>query len=348
VRILLFSERLRAPYDEGIKNVAIHLSEALSVDHDVQVLTSGGHDDTRYNVQNIQVNRLLLNGKLGSVIRRFQPQAIVYVPTACGTVFSFFRAQVLRFYGRGVPTMLVALQPRPHTAWGKWLISHLTPDWVVAQSRRTIEEMTALGCRAALLPPAVDTQRFRPAAPTEKTLLRRRYGVPIGATVVAHVGHLKGKRNLAHLLALQKGGRYHTLVVTSTSTEQDKALKEALCHAGGTVIDTYIDRIEDIYRLADVYLFLAEEDTAAIEMPLSVLEAMSCNLPVVTTPFGGLPDFFSEGDGLLYWRGEKAVADAIDAALSMPCNTRKLVESRTWAAAAQVLVDLLQQDRTGG
>ncbi len=341
MRILFFSERLRAPYDEGIKNTTIQLSKALSDEHTVQVITSGGRDDTIYHVQNIPTNRLLLSYRLGAAIRHFQPQAIIYVPTACGTVFSFLRAQILHLYGQGAPTMLITLQPRPHTAWGRWLISRLAPTWVVAQSQRTVGEMKALGCRAALLPPAVDTERFQPASPQEKAVLRKSYGVPMDAVVIIHVGHLKGKRNFAPFLALQQTGCYHTLVVTSTSTEQDKTLKEALCNAGGTVIDIYIANIEDIYRLADVYLFLAEDDTAAIELPLSVLEAMSCNLPVVTTPFGGLPDFFTEGDGLFFWHGKTTLADTIHMALSVPCATRKLVESRTWAAAAQALVTLL-------
>lgn len=343
MRILLFSERLRVPYDEGIKNVTVQLGKALSDEHTVLVLTSGGQGNAIYHVYDIPANRLLLSARIGVAIRRFQPQAIIYVPTACGTVFSFFRAQILRFYGQGVPTMLITLQPRPHTTWGRWLISRLAPGWVVAQSMRTLGEMKALGCRTALLPPAVDIERFQPASPQEKALLRQKYGIPVDAVVTLHVGHLKNKRNLLHFLTLQGTGCYHTLVVTSTSTEQDKSLKEALCKAGGTVIDTYIANIEDIYRLADVYLFLAEEDTAAIELPLSVLEAMSCNLPVVTTPFGGLPDFFTEGDGLFFWRGKTALSDAIQMALSVPCATRKLVESRTWAAAARALVTLLQE-----
>nr|MBC7244137.1 glycosyltransferase family 4 protein [Chloroflexota bacterium] len=338
----MFSERLRRPYDEGIKNVAVSLSRALSTEHTVLLLTSGGRNDADCKVYNVNVNRLLLDVRLGAIVRRFQPQAIIYVPTACGTVFSFVRAKVLRFYGHGVPTSLITLQPRPHTAWGKWLIAHLAPDWVLAQSTRTVRAMNALGCRTALLPPAVDTQRFRPASTAEKAMLRRKYGVPDAATVVAHVGHLKNKRNLACFLALQMTGCYHTVVVTSTSTKQDESLKEALRSAGGTVIDTYVASIEDIYRLADVYLFLAKEDTAAIELPLSVLEAMSCNLPVITTPFGGLPDFFAEGRGLLYWSGETAIVDTIEAVLAMPTATRTLVESYTWAAAAQTLVRLLQ------
>ena len=35
-------------------------------------------------------------------------------------------------------------------------------------------------------------------------------------------------------------------------------------------------------------------------MPLSVMEAMSCNLPVVSTRFGALPRFIEPGDGIIF------------------------------------------------
>ena len=42
------------------------------------------------------------------------------------------------------------------------------------------------------------------------------------------------------------------------------------------------------------------ESIRAIEIPLSVLEAMACNLPVITTKFGGLPDLFEDGNGFYF------------------------------------------------
>ena len=160
--------------------------------------------------------------------------------------------------------------------------------------------------------------------------------------MVTHVGHLKGKRNLSQLLELQAQAGYHAVIAVSTSTEHDAMLKGALRSAGVTVIDRYVPDIEEVYCLSDVYLFLAVEDTAAIDVPLSVLEAMACNLRVVCTPFGGLPDLFEAGEGLLYWNGQAKLPDLVELALSAPCATRALVENRTWSAAAESLVQLLE------
>ncbi len=341
MRLLVFSERMRAPYDEGIKNVAVHLIEALAADHDVLALTSDGQGDVEYGIANINVNRLLLDAELQAVIRRFRPQAIVYVPTACATVFSMLRARVLRWHGRGAPTALVALQPRHYGPLGRGLVGRLSPEWVLAQSARTARALERLGCRTALLPPAVDSRRYQPTTPENKAALRSEYGVPSDAIVMIHVGHLKGKRNLSQLLEFQARAGYHVLIVASTSTERDASLKEALQSAGVTVFDWYLPAIEEIYCLSDVYLFLAAEETAAIEVPLSVLEAMACNLRVICTPFGGLSEFFEAGQGLFYWNGREELPDLVELALSTPCATRAMVENRTWSAASESLLQLL-------
>jgi len=353
VRILVFSERLRPPYDEGIKSLTVQLAGALGSHHDVLKLTSTGTDDTQKAIRNVESNRLLLSRGLRRVIQDFRPEAIVYVPTACGTVFAFARARALRSHGRGAHTALIALQPRTYTAWARWGIRNLTPDLVLAQSKRTAQALALLGCRTALLPPAVEAQRFKPSSAEERAALRAKYGLPASATVLMHAGHLKGKRNLAQMLALQGMSNYHVLIAASSSTEQEASLLAAVRAVGATAITEYIPTVEDVFRLSDAYLFLPDEDTAAIEMPLSVLEAMACNLPVVSTRFGGLPDFFAEGRGLWYWDGPKtsagaegqSLAETVRAALARPCETRALVESRTWVAAADTLTALLTEDR---
>ncbi len=341
MRLLVFSERLRAPYDEGIKSVTVHLIEAMAADNDVLALTSEGQADVEYGIANLNVNRLLLGAGLRAIVRHFRPQAIVYVPTACATVFSMLRARMLQWHGRGAPTALVALQPRHYGPLGRRLVGRLAPDWVLAQSARTALALQRLGCCTTLLPPAVDSRRYQPAAPEERAALRSKYRVPSDATVVAHVGHLKGKRNLSNLLELHGRAGYHAVVVASTSTERDAMLEDALHSAGVTLVDWFVPNIQEIYGLSDVYLFLAVEETAAIEVPLSVLEAMACNLRVICTPFGGLPDFFKPGAGLFYWNGQSSLPELVELALSTPCATRDMVQNRTWPAAAASLVQAL-------
>jgi glycosyltransferase involved in cell wall biosynthesis len=343
MRLAIVSERLSPPYDEGIKNVAVNLVHALAqAGHQVLALTAGGQDDPEYGIRNVKSNRLLLSRGLASQIRRFQPEAVAYVPTACGTPFSFLRARILRFYGQVAPVAMVLLQPRAYSAWDRFLIRRLALDRVWVQSRRTAQVLDGLGCRTALLPPAVDVQRFAPVAPDEKAALRSQYGIPTAAVVVSHVGHLKEERNLSHIFTLQASGSYHTVVVGSTSTNQEAALSHVLREAGGTVIDTYVEHIEDIYHLSDVYLFPVEDETASIELPQSVLEAMACNLRVISTPFGGLPDAFAQGQGLFYWDGQRDLQGLAEAARSTPCVTRTLVENLTWRAAARCVVQTLE------
>jgi hypothetical protein len=67
--------------------------------------------------------------------------------------------------------------------------------------------------------------------------------------------------------------------------------------------------------LADVYVFpnfVDREDTilSAIDIPLSVPGAMSCNLPVITTRFGGLDRLLEDRSGLFFVEDANKTVDA--------------------------------------
>jgi len=62
-----------------------------------------------------------------------------------------------------------------------------------------------------------------------------------------------------------------------------------------------LENIEKYYQAADCYVFPTIDPKFCVQIPISIVEAMACGLPVVATRFEGLPLFFPEGyPGLTY------------------------------------------------
>lgn len=345
MKVCLFSEGLIPPFDEGIKNVAIQLASALVTKHETVILTTGGHNIVAPPVTNVPANRLLWSTELQRRIRYTCPDLVLYIPRACATLASFLRARVLQTYAGGARTVLVTLQPRSYGPLTRLILRYLTPNGgVIATSPRTATELRALGCQAMLWAPGVDVGRFSPAEGEEKQRLRHHYGVSSDAWALLHVGHIKEGRGVEILQDLQSDG-VQVVLVGSTSTIQNDTLAKRLQDAGILIIREYISRIEEIYRLADCYLFLTTDDRSAIEVPLSVLEAMACNLPVITTRYGGLPALFSEGDGFFYLDDCGELESKLRAArASARVATRAKVLPYDWSQAMRRLLNLVTGD----
>jgi len=335
-RICVLSERLSRPFDEGFKNLALALIRELSRENEVLGLTTFGEDLPDLGVRRVRANKSLLSGPLCRAIRAFRPEIIYYIPTASYTLSSFLRTRVLALYARGAKVQLIALQPRPLGTLARAFIPWLCPDFLWVQSPRSKETLAGLGCRVGLLPSGVDVDRFHPVSAEEKAALRARHGLPHDAYIVTHVGHINRNRNVDVLARIQREVDCQVVLVGSTSTPQDRELVAQLEAAGVMVFTTYLRRIEEIYQLSDCYCFPVNSDTGCIEMPLSVLEAMACNLKVVTTRCGALPMHFAEGKGLLYAANEDDLIMQVRAAREIPpADTRRMVEPFTWQRIAK-------------
>lgn len=340
MRVLYVSEALSPPFDEGIKKASWHLLKALQASHQVLALTSRGSGIPDAGVERVRANRLLISASLMQKVRAFRPERVIYFPTACATLFSFVRARVLAAYAR-TQVAMVAFQPRAYTRLARLLIPLLRAGPVWVQGEATAAPLRALGCDVRILPPAVDTETFAPADAERRRALREQYGLAEAQRVVLHVGHILPNRNVQTLAALQRTlqGEAQVVVVGSSAFGVDVALVQALKDAGVVVITKYVERIAELYQMADCYVFPVRSAQGSVEIPLSVLEAMACDLPVVSTPFGELPRLFPAGDGVRYISDDAAMADAVRLALAEgPARTRARVLQYGWAAAAQLLV----------
>jgi len=329
MRILVFCEQLRPPFDEGIRNTALQFIRALRRRHEVLGLTNLGATLPAEGVRQVEANRLLASPGMARAVRRWRPELIFYFPTACATPFAFLRGRLLRLYGRA-PVVMGILQPRRYPWYAPLVFRLLRPELCLAPSERLGGPLRALGCRVGRLGIGVDVERFRPVEGDRRLALRQAYGVPAGAYVVLHVGHINERRQVSALAPLQGQEGVQVVLVGSSSFAPDRALAERLRAQGLRVITEYLSDVAEVYQLADCYAFPARAEESAIEVPLSVLEAMACNLPVVSTRYGGLPELLGEGGGLWYVDGEEALRRQVLAVRGQAAQTRERIMPLAW------------------
>jgi glycosyltransferase involved in cell wall biosynthesis len=295
MKILFVCERLGERDDEGIRNLAQALLDHFAPRHDVLALTQG-ENGAASKVLRIPMNplarRTFLSAELLRQAHRFRPDVTLYVPWTSGTLPTFVRARVLRHATRG-PVAVFLTQPYDHPRWQRLFVRYLLPELSMALSDNVVRHLAQLGGEAELVPAGVDLERFRLPSADERARLRAELEVGPDQQLVVHVGHLNRNRlDEAEMAALARLPRRSVVIVGSTSTPQDEALVRGLEAAGCRVIARYLPHIEHLYQAADAYLFPTRAQRSSIGVPLSVLEALACGVPVVSTRFEGLPRLF--------------------------------------------------------
>jgi glycosyltransferase involved in cell wall biosynthesis len=343
--IAVIAEDLAFPLDEGFKKASASLVASIA-DLGVKVsLFCHKADIPHFAAQPLPANKLLIGQAFARALKRTDADAVLYIPEAAATPMSLVRARLLRRQSGGKPVAVLSLQSRALSRPLAPLVRLLAPSLLMVLSRRSRDAARAWGSVAETVPLGVDTVAFRPADPIEAPALRKKYGIPEGK-VLLHVGHISPRRNLGLLRRILCPGRY-LVVVSSTSTRHHPEVRRSLEGSPVIFLDTYIERIEEIYRTADCYVFPTMSDRGAIEIPLSVLEAMATNLPVVTTAFGGLPDLFPgnevEQRGLFIAGSADVFAEKIEQALALGvASTRRLALDLSWNKVAERMLSTIE------
>ena len=272
-----------------------------------------------------------------SAMRRFRPEVIHYVPGPGPSSLLFMK--IAGRWCRDARTVVSAMHPS-FSAFEARFIKRLRPDLVLVQSAASEQAFKALGCNTGFLPSGVDSAVFQPVSPETKAALRRKYALPRERFILLHVGAIRMGRGVQVLRRLQ-GPQTQVVILAAASSGINRQLMAELRKAGCMVLTSYAECVAELYALADCYIFptapvagpLAGGALYSIEMPLSVLEAMSCNLPVITTRFGALPRVFGEGRGLFYASDEFDFARGLQQIRGgVRVDTRQLVLPYSWPA----------------
>jgi glycosyltransferase involved in cell wall biosynthesis len=209
----------------------------------------------------------------------------------------------------------------------------------VAISAVIEQEYLALGVqpgRIARIPNSVDLSRFRPASGEERNRLRRRFGIAAGRPVAIFTGRLVTTKGLPSLLrawpAVLERHPEALLVLVGSGGLGLQNCESMLRHqakekhlAGSVLFTGSVDNVEEYLQAGDIFVFPTEREAFGI----SIIEAMACGLPVVTTGVDGIRDIVRAGkDALLVGAGDDAsLAAAISSAFDGGCRIQAIAEA---------------------
>lgn len=315
--------------DDGMRNTAYYLFRELSPHHDML------HVCLRPHIK-------LAAPPFWRSIREFQPDIIHFIPGPTIKIFALARA--LKVNCPRAKIIMSATLPSL-SAFTRKFVRWLKPNLILTQSPDSEAMFTRLGCQTRFLPGGVDTDTFAPVPQETKDELRRKYHLETSKWIVLHVGPIRKGRNLLLFNQIQQQEDTQVLIVGSVSVPMDKEIHQELIAGGCLVWHRYFEHITDVYALADCYVFPTRNRANAIETPLSILEAMSCNMPVISTPFAALPRLFDAGDGLSFAEKEEEFTEMLDHVKGgrIKPRTREKVLPYSWEAIAGQLEQIYQE-----
>ncbi len=318
-----FSDNL----DEGYKNTSHYLAASLEALPDTEVM--------RFNARMVRTRRFWQE------LARISPDVVHTI--AQPTHASLIGTALVRMLHPRARTVVSALRadkyfPDDFPTIGHGVVMQVArPDLVLVQTRHYASLFERLGCRVEYLPNGVDLDRFRPVSRDRRVELRRKYGLDEHKPVVLHVGHLEPDRNLTAFEDLPAQG-VQVVVAGSLYMGTHHDLIARLEQAGLKLLKGYWPDVHELYQLADCYVFPLRPGNS-LTMPLSVLEAMACNLPVLATRFSGLAAFSGfESYGFAFIEPYEPLLPRVRAMVAAreagQVHTRGLVRDFSWQAIA--------------
>ena len=259
---------------------------------------------------------------------RFAKAVVVYKPEIChiATAFglSFVKHSVCVAIARLLGSKVLlhphcsfyALYQRQGNIW-QWfvrkVISLCYGIIVLSNEWNGLQEVVP-DCRIYYLPNAINLLNY---VDVGRERIESKSEGPLHVLYLGYLGKAKGSFDLicaAKIILSQVNGVVFDLVGQELATGEMEQLNAQIMDAG---LEQFIhiqaavtgaEKIE-LFRSADIFVYPSYHEG----MPMAVIEAMACGLPIIATKVGGLPDLVFPGlNGLLVQAGQPdQLADAI-------------------------------------
>jgi glycosyltransferase involved in cell wall biosynthesis len=187
-------------------------------------------------------------------------------------------------------------------------------DCFVSISSAITDEYQASGVddeKITVIPNGIDMERFQPPSDVAVQRLRSALDLP-SKWLVTYTGKLNKGKGLRILLRswvdlIKRSQDLHLVLVGSGSgqylscEDELRSFVEAHGLEEHVTFTGYVENVEDYLRASNCFTLPSRSEG----LPLSLIEAMACGLPCVSTRVGGIPDIVTSGDdGLLVPAGD--------------------------------------------
>ena len=305
--------------NEGMRNVITHISKSFEKEHEVAYAALR------------DIKAILSLAKSSEAV----------IVCARANVKVFLLCQLLQFR---VKKLIVLLVQKPE----KWFfkLNNVYPlkcDYLTIYKKDIENLQLCKDGNVHEVAVGIDGQKFHAITPDERTSFKEKYGFDSMRPVVLHVGHCSLGRGLEDFCLIDQDS-YQRVIVASGLFENNEVM-EKLQKADVKLLTGFLPNVEELYQLADVYLFPTKSAEFVISIPLSVMEALSCGTPVVA---------YRQLSSLSYIKTnrEKALniiecsselAKAVEDAVPNKSETTLLYDSKSWDESALQILNILKR-----
>ena len=304
--------------NEGMRNVATHLAKEFEKEN--TVLYS--------NLK--QVFRIVLNSKRADV------------------TLIFARANKMVYRMSSIVTKLckntwIVLVQKPNAQFIKKNNEHPLNCSYLSITERDMKNVKILaGKQKRLFRVGIKADKFVPVSVERQKELKQKYGFDPNKPLVVHVGHCSRGRGLEDFTKIHTA---QCLVVASGMFEDENVvhiLNEAQVH----IYKGYLNNIEEIYQMADVYFFPTKSTEFVISIPLSVMEALACGVPVIGYKnFKNLGEIMEKKGAIKLIDDTNQLDEVVDELLEKRSNHSLLEKARSWSEVACDVLKIIREEK---
>lgn len=301
--------------NEGMRNVATHLSKEFEKEH--TVLYSGLK----------QIPAIISNSRKSDVTLIFaRANKLVYT-----------LAEIVQKFCKHVWIVLVQ---KPDDEFMQKCRKHPLKCSYLSITEADMKDVPVVeGKTKALFPVGIRKDKFVPADRTEAAELKKKYGFDPERSLIIHVGHCSAGRGLEDFTQLRDVQR----MVVASGMFEDASVVDKLTQAGVVIHKGFLENVEEIYQMADAYLFPTRSGEYVISAPLSVMEALSCGVPVVGyRSFANLAEIPAEEGAIRLVDSVDEIGEAVGKLKKVDHSL--LVNACTWSDSAEVVLKAVKEE----